>query len=297
MDWNDLRIVLAIARAGSLTGAAKALEMNKSTVYRQINAIETKMGVRFFERLAQGYVATEAGEAAMHAAAQVDETVLNLERELLGKDFRLQGDIRLTAPEGIATYALTPAIAAFCKQHPSIRVEVLITNATLTLSRREADLAVRVTTKPPDTSLGRCIGPFRFCAYGAPAYLEGRADAALGEQDWVAIVDEVEWLLPILWKRREQARERIVFSSSLTLTAMEAARRGMGLILLPCFLGDRDEGLCRAGEPLAELDSELWVLTHPDLRHTARVRALMSFLCDELRRERERFEGIVDGAT
>jgi DNA-binding transcriptional LysR family regulator len=282
MDWDDMRIVLAICRAGSLTGAARTLGLNKSTVFRQINTIEKKMGVRFFERVQQGYLMTEAGESVMHAAARMEEEAITLERELLGKDFRLQGDIRLTAPEGIATYLLTPVIAEFQKRHPDIRVEVIITNAPLELSRREADLAVRVTSKPPDTSLGRCLGEFNFCVYGSSRLLKKHSHVALADLPWVTVLDEVDWLIPVIWKKKEQARERIVYSSSLTLTAINAVKHHMGVMVLPCFLGDREKGLQRAGEILKPLSSELWVLTHPDLRHTARVRALMTYIYETL---------------
>jgi DNA-binding transcriptional LysR family regulator len=287
-----MRIVLAICRAGSLTGAAKALKLNKSTVFRQINAVEKKMGVRFFERVQQGYVMTEAGEFVMHAAARMEEEALTLERELLGKDFRLQGDIRLTAPEGITIHMLAPVIASFCKKHPDIRVQVEITNMPLELTRREADLAVRVTNKPPDTSLGRCIGEFNFCAYASPRYLKKHLTTVLSEHNWVTILDETDWLIPIIWKKKERARDKIVFSSSLTMAAISAAKQDMGVILLPCFMGDMENGLNRVGQPIKELRSELWVLTHPDLRHTARVRALMTFIYESLSEKQDIFSGI-----
>lgn len=291
MDWDDMRIVLAICRAGSLTGAAEALKLNKSTVFRQINAIEKKMGVRFFERIQQGYVMTEAGESVMHAASRMEEEAINLERELLGKDFRLQGDIRLTAPEGIATYVLTPVIAEFCRLQPAIRVEVVITNTSLELARREADLAVRVTNRPPDTSLGRCIGDFNFCAYASSRYLKRNPTSDLAEHHWVTTLGESDWLVPLIYKKKGQAREKTVFSSNLTLTAISAAKQGMGVILLPCFLGDRERGLKRVSEPLKELANELWILTHPDLRHTARVRALMTFIYESLSPQQDKFSG------
>ncbi|WP_455223395.1 LysR family transcriptional regulator [Kaarinaea lacus] len=291
MEWNDLRIILAICRAGSLTGAAKALQVNKSTVLRQINTIEQKMGVRFFDRVQQGYLMTEAGEAVMHTASRMDEEAISLERELLGRDFRFQGDIRLTAPEGIATLSLTPLIAAFCKEHPEIHIELITTNAPLELSRREADLAVRVTNKPPDTSLGRRISEFNFCVYAAPRYLKKHPGTKLAEHNWVAIIDEVDWLIPLIWKKKEEARQKIVFSGTSTLNTLNCAKQGMGVILLPCFLGDAENGLTRVGKPIKELASELWVLTHPDLRQTARVRALMTFIYESLKEQSHQFAG------
>jgi DNA-binding transcriptional LysR family regulator len=293
VEWNDLRIILAICRAGSLTGAAKTLQVNKSTVLRQINAIERKMGVRFFDRVQQGYQMTEAGEAVMHTASRMDEEAVNLERELLGKDFRFQGDIRLTAPEGIATIALTPLIAAFCKQHPEIHIELITTNAPLELSRREADLAVRVTNKPPDFSLGRHISEFNFCVYGAPRYLKKHAKTKLADHTWVTILDEVDWLVPLIWKKKEEARQKIIFSGTSTLNTLNCAKQGMGVVILPCFLGDGEKGLTRACKPIKELANELWVLTHPDLRQTARVRALMSFIYESLQEQRDQFAGVL----
>lgn len=291
MHWDDLRIILAICRAGSLTGAAKILGLNKSTVLRQINAIEKKMGVRFFERIQAGYRMTEAGETAMHTAARMDEAVIELERELLGKDYRLQGDIRLTAPEGIATYSLLPVIATFCKQHPDIRIELFITNTALELSRREADLAVRVTKKPPDTSLGRCIGEFNFCVYATQRYLDKHPNTAIADHNWISILDEFEWIAPFMWKKNQQARRKIVFTSSTTIAAVTAAKQHMGVVVLPCFLGDTEKGLTRVGEPLNPLSSELWILTHPDLRNTARVRALMIFIYEALKQQSQKFSG------
>ena len=291
MDWNDLRVVLAICRAGSLTGAAKALNVNKSTIFRQINAIEKKVGVRFFERIQQGYLMTEAGESVMHAASRMDEEAIGLERELLGKDFRLQGNIRLTAPEGIANQVLTPIIADFCIKHPDIHVELLITNASLALSQREADLAVRVTNKPPDTSLGRCVGEFNFCVYAAPRYLKRHQQTSLENHHWVGILDEIDWLLPLIWKKKEEAKQKFVLSCSHTQTAINAVKQGMGVILLPCFLGDADKALRRVCDPLEKMSSELWLLTHPDLRHTARVRALMAFIYEILVGQQDMFTG------
>ena len=161
MEWDDLKVILAIGRAGTLSGAARSLELNHSTVFRRINQIEKKLGVRFFDRLPQGYVMTDAGEAAMSAAETIEDKVNSLARELVGKDLRLQGTIRVTAPEGVSLELLVPHLARFCKKHPDIHIDLVATGSALQLARREADLAVRVTTKPPDTSIGRRVCLFR----------------------------------------------------------------------------------------------------------------------------------------
>lgn len=285
MEWNELRLVLALCRSGSLSGAARYLGLNKSTVLRQINAVEGKMGVRFFERLSQGYMMTEAGEAVMRTAVRMEEEAIQLERELLGRDLRLQGDIRVTAPEGLAIRFLTPLISDFCKKHPEIFIDLNITNVPLALSRREADIAVRVTDKPPDTSLGRCISTFNFCAYAAPSYLKKHQDSKLSDHRWISVSDEV------LWKKKQKNNAKLAFSCNSTFATLEAAKKGLGAVIQPCFLGDAEKSLRRLGPPVKEYSTELWVLTHPDLRHTARVRALMNSIYDTLKQKRKQFEG------
>lgn len=293
MEWNDLNIILAIGRAGTLSGAGRSLEMNHSTVFRRINAIEKKLGVRFFDRLPQGYVLTEAGEAAMRAAEHIDDEVNGLARELVGKDLRLQGNIRVTAPEGVSLKLLAPHLARFCRLHPDIHIDLVATGMTLQLSRREADLAIRVTSKPPDTSIGRRICQFRFGLYASPAYLKKHGPRELAEHDWVMTDDSRDWFPSAIWKRLGQPRARLVLSSNSTMAIVNAAVEGMGVAPLPCFLGDSEKGLRRVIPPLEEMTLELWLLTHTDLRHTARVRALMHFLQEALEGQKDLIEGKV----
>lgn len=291
LEWSDLAVILAICRAGSLAGAARALGVNHSTVFRRLNAIETGTGVRFFERLHDGYAMTDAGRTAQEYAERIESEVHALGREVLGQDLRLQGRVTVTAMEGLAIDALPGWLAGFRRQHPDVAVELLGSTAALDLARREADVAIRATRKPPDTSLGRKVCDFRFAVFAAESYLEGKGDLPLEEQDWCFISGSGDWLIPLLWKKKVQVEERTAFSSSLALAVVNAAAAGLGFTLLPCYLGDVHPGLVRVGDPMEHLTLELWVLTHPDLRHTARVKALMAYLYDVLRKEADLFEG------
>lgn len=291
LEWNDLAVILAICRAGSLSGAARILEQNHSTVFRRINAIEDRTGVRFFERLPEGYKMTEAGETTLRYAERIENEVHALSREVLGQDMRLQGRILLTAPEGFAIKLAPKLLAAFRRDHPGVSVEMIGGTGAVDLSRREADLAVRATSKPPDTSLGRKICDFRFALYASSDYLARCPDVPVTEQDWVLINGVAEWLVPAVWKKKTHGERRTVFSSSLALSVLNAAAAGMGITCMPCYLGDADPRLVRVTDTIDALDLELWILTHPDLRHTARVKALMSFLYEALLKERELFEG------
>lgn len=291
LEWNDLKIILSIGRAGTLSGAARALNLSHSTVFRQINAIEEKLDVRFFDRLPHGYVLTEAGETAMHAAENIDDEFHNLARELVGKDLRLQGSIRVTAPEGLTSTLLGPYLVNFCKTHPDIHIDLVVTGNALQLSRREADLAVRVTNKPPDTSIGRRICRFQFGLYASRNYLKTSKHSNLTDCNWLMTDDYREWFPPAIRKKIGQPAANVIFSSNSIMAALNAAKEGLGLAILPCFLGDADKKLVRVLQPAEEMSLELWLLTHTDLRHTARVRALMHFLYDSFKNHKDLIEG------
>lgn len=291
LEWSDLSVLLAVCRAGSLSGAARALGQNHSTIFRRVNAIEAKTGVRFFERLPEGYAMTDAGQSALRYGERVEAEIQALGREVLGQDMRLQGKIRVTAPEGMMVQILPALFAEFHQAHPDVTIEFIGATSALDLARREADVAVRATMRPPDTSLGRKVCDFRFSIYSSPTYLKQNKDKPLAEQSWCLISDIVEWLVPHVWKKKSLGERQVIFSSSASLAVQNAAAEGMGFTLLPCYLGDADPRLVQVGEPVEPLKIELWVLTHPDLRHTARVKALIAFLYEELQKEKHLFEG------
>jgi len=291
MDWSDLNLVLAVCRSGTLSGAARALGVNHSTVFRRINAIEKSLGVRLFDRRPDGYAMTEAGEVIARTARRVADEVDSLDRQLLGRDLRLEGLLRVTSPQGIALKILNERLSAFCVRHPGIQMDLVITSDALKLSRREADIAVRVTRRPPDNLIGQRICKFRFAMYASRQYMRQHGDKPLEEHQWILTDDGFDQLPPALWKRKAHGTARVVFGSNSTIATMDAAKRGLGVAPLPCFLGDGEAGLTRMGDPPEELTRDLWVLTHPDLRNTARVKALMADLVDALDAAKSRFEG------
>jgi DNA-binding transcriptional LysR family regulator len=291
LEWSDLAVILAICRAESLSGAARTLGQNHSTVFRKINAIEQKTGVRFFERLPHGYLMTGAGETAMRYAERIESEFHALGREVLGQDMRLQGRLRLTCPDGMASDIAPAMIAAFCSDHPDLSIDLVPSSSAVDLSRREAEVAVRATSKPPEASFGRRICDFRFALYSSRAYLDRNPGLALSDHDWCLIDGIVGWLVPLVWKNAEQGERRTIFKSRASKAVLSAAGEGMGTTAMPCYLGDADERLVRVSDTLSHLDMGLWVLTHPDLRHTARVRALMAFMAEALGRREGLFQG------
>ena len=291
LEWNDLNVILAVCRAGTLSGAARSLGQNHSTIYRKINTIENKTGVRFFERLPDGYAMTDAGRTALSYAERIENEVHALSREVLGQDLKLQGKVRVTAPEGFTVTMAPKLFAKFRRAHPDVTIDIVGGSAAMDLTRREADLAIRATSKPPDTSLGKKICDFRFAVYASPRYIKQVTDVALAEHQWSFIAGTVDWLVPLIWKKKAHGERQVVFSSSNSISVLNATAEGMGLTLMPCYLADQDKRLVRVSEPVNALTLELWILTHVDLRNTARVKALMAYVYEALRDQSDLFEG------
>lgn len=291
VEWGDLKVILAVCRAGSLSGAARILHQNHSTVFRRINAIEDRTGVRFFERLPHGYEMTEAGHTVLEYAERIEAEVDALSREVLGQDLEMRGKVRMTAPEGFAICHAPRLLADFRREHPAVSVEMVGARPALDLGRREADIAVRATPKPPDSAMGRKVCDFRFAIYAAPAYLDRSGERPIQDHDWCWISDVTGWLMPLFWKKKGDGEQRTVFSSASALAVQNAGAEGMGLFGMSCYMGDADPRVVRVTDPLEDLTMGLWILTHSDLRRTARVKALMAFLHDKLSRDADLFEG------
>ena len=291
LEWNDLHLVLAVCREGTLSGAARLLDVNHSTVFRRIGAIEEKLGVRLFERLPSGYAMTEAGEAMRAVGERVEDEMLGLSRELIGRDLRLSGVLRVAVPDALLLKILMPHLCILSQRYPQILLELVISNNCLNLTRREADIAVRVTQSPPETVVGRRLCNMMTTIYGSTEYLARQADNTIESYTWLMPDDDLAHLPIAKWLDRKYPKATTVFRCNSLLGLHEAAVQGLGVVALPCFLADQDARLSRILAPPDELTSELWLLTHPDLRRTARVRALMDFLVDVLDKEKELIEG------
>jgi len=198
LEWNDLSIILAIAREGSLSGAARSLGKTHSTIFRNITSIEEKTGVRFFDRIDNAYVPTDAGRAALDRGERVEEEINALGIEILGQDTRIEGRIRITCPEVMATDILPGFVAKFRATYPDVQVDVMQGQAAVDLNRREAEIAIRATKSAPDSAFGRKICPFRFALYAAPEYFEAVKDIPLAEQDYCFIEGVANWLVPTM---------------------------------------------------------------------------------------------------
>ena len=288
--WDDLRVFLAISRSGSLNVAARALGVNHSTVFRRINGFEEALGVRLFDRLASGYALTIAGEEMRATAERVEQEIDRLDRRISGQDLRLEGTLVVTTTDTLTENMLGPYLAAFKQAYPGITLDLVLDNQHINLSKRLADIAIRPTLSPPETLVGRRVATLAFAPYTAKRTVKKRP-ADLAAQDWLAVDDSLAHLAADKWFRQSLPDAHIAMRSNSLLGLLHGCEAGMGAALLPCFMGDPRAKLVRLGAPIPEAASALWLLTHEDLRHTARIRAFMDFMADALMAEVELLEG------
>jgi len=296
LDWNDLRTVLAVTRAGSLAGAARALELRHSTVFRRIEQAERRLGSRLFERSRSGWSPNPQGEAVARAAADMESAALGAERAISGADARLEGTIRIATSELLAGHLLLPLLRPFLAEHPGIEIECDVSNRNVDLTRREADLALRATPQPPDMLVGRRIGSMRYAVYAAKPLIGKRQSApVLGELPWVGFDERIAHFQIAQWFRHAlpDVRPRLRLDSMSAL--MKAAAAGIGAVLLPTFAAAQEPALVRVTEEIDGPEMGLWLLSHPDVRGNARVRALAAHLAQAVPLEIERL--MRSGAT
>jgi DNA-binding transcriptional LysR family regulator len=288
MSWDDLRIALSLAREGSIRSAARALGVSHSTVLRRLRELEAVTGVRLFERKLDGYEATAAGQDVFDTASDVEDVVLGLERRVAGRDLRLSGPVRVTLPDPFVPLFF-PVFRDFGRAHPGIELTLAAGTGYSDLAHRAADVALRITAEPPPELVGRRLATVAVGVYGSNEYLRGRALKELEALDWIGFEADSSMAFA-QWMRARVPNARIAMRVSANWTLREAVDAGAGVTLLPCALGDLQPGWRRVAL-IRELSAPLWILSHRDLRTTARVRVLRDFVADAVVRQRSLIEG------
>jgi DNA-binding transcriptional LysR family regulator len=292
--WDDFRLVKLIAEAKGLTGAAERLQVNHSTVFRRLGQLEEALGMKLFERHRTGYALTTAGEEMAALAERMEEDVATFARKLAGQALSPAGELRVTTNDTLLVHLLTPLFARFTGQCPDVRLDVVVANQALNLSKRDADVAIRATDNPPETLVGRRVATIAWAIYGRAADFPkaGGIDlVSLYERPWVALGDNLGGVKAARFVRDRVAPERIVYRINTVLGLTEAVELGIGIGPLPCFIADTRPALMRLSPPNPDFATGLWLLTHPDLRQSARVRVFLDFMAAEIVKRRRAIEG------
>ena len=288
LAWDDLRVALHVARAGSMRRAARTLGVSHSTVLRRVAELEEAAGARLFERKDERYELTSAGQDAIDTARELEEVVTALERRVDGLDLRLSGPLRVTLPDPLLP-ALLPVVRAFGEQYPDIELTLAVGVGYADLAQREADVALRIASEPPPDLVGRRVASVACGVYGSERYLAGRSARDLEKLDWVGW-QAGSTMAFARWMAENVPKARVAVRVDSSWALRDAVDAELGVALLPCALGDAKPNWRRL-KLLPEMRVPLWVLTHRDLRATARVRVLRDFLFEAIARERALYEG------
>jgi DNA-binding transcriptional LysR family regulator len=285
LDWGNLRFFLELARNGSLSLAARRLGVDRSTVARRVAALEEELCVSLFERGPQGWDRTPAGQELAELAGRVEQDVLALARHVDARDRAVEGTVRLTTASHLAAHLFVPGLRPLRERHPGLVLEIAADQRTFDLTRREADLAVRMG-RPRDAGLVmRKLSDVAYGLYASRTYLGGRRAAVDLAGDVFLTFDESLASTPQeRWLARVAPERKVAFRSNATAALMAAARLGLGVAVLPRFLAGRDAGLVRLEGP-EPVGHELWLLVHGDLRRAPRVKAVIDWIDEVVERE------------
>lgn len=282
LAWDDLRTVLAVAREGSLSGAARALQVEHSTVFRRLRGIEERFGAELFERRRSGYSPTAHGEAVAESARVMEEAALAAERRVLGADVRLSGVVRIATTEMFAAYLLPEVLPTFLDANPEIEIEIDVANQNVNLTHREADLALRIADQPAEHLYGRKVAELRYAIFAHRRYFSGGKAPKLEELPWIGFDESLRRVAIARWLDARLPGMRPRLRADSIIAIMHAAAAGIGAAILPLFAADANPSLRRVTGVLKELPVPLWVLNHADVRENARVRALSRHLATTL---------------
>ena len=283
-DWDDLRYLLAVARHGSAAAAARALDVTHATVLRRVQAAEKGFGLRVFERVAGRFRVVEQAKPLLAMAESIERQVQETRRHVAAREVVLEGALRVTTTESLMDRLLPPILHNFAQRHPNIVLELLVTNQVLDLDRQEADVTIRPAAEPPETLVGMRLSKLAFAVYG-PKKGGAAAGRPLAEMSWLALEGSLTHSPVGRWLRDQVAPQRVVLKADSFIVLRNMAEAGLGVAVLPCFLGESSPLLQRIADA-PEAASQLWILTHAEWRNTGRVKAFMEFVAREVRKQR-----------
>ena len=298
-DWNDLKYFIAVARSGSTLAAAKTLRLSQSTVHRRIEELEKQLGQQLVTRHPTGYRLTELGEKLRSYAEQVEQTVVNFERQASawGKDVR--GTVKVTCPDEVGSRLLVSGlIDKFNERYPTLRVEFVMSDKNLDLAKGQADIAIRAVPPIDDTLFGRKIADSSWAVYASQSYVKRYGGVErpedIDEHSIVLFDGKMRDHRSARWLKSVAPNARIAARANNMLAMQLAVKSGAGLAPMPVIVGEKDEALVRVFGPVKEITTPFFLLIHVDMKRTPRVRAFFDFMIEELPRLRPLLSGKVE---
>jgi DNA-binding transcriptional LysR family regulator len=279
LDWDDLQSFLAVARHGSLSGAARALGVQQTTMGRRLAGLEEQAGVRLLQKTPRGYTLTAAGEAILGNVERIEGETLAIERRITGRDARLEGIVRVTMVETLAISVVVPALPVLRRLHPGIVLDIVAGSRVMSLTMREADIALRFGRLRQNDLAVRKLADVGFGVYAAPGYLAAQGEPGAGGEGHALVVYEPDLVvLPeVAWLHAMLPQARTVVRTNSRSAQVAAVAAGLGIACLARYLAD-PAGLVRVAVADRPPSRELWMAVHNDIRHTPRIRAVTDFL-------------------
>jgi len=295
-ERGDLDLLLALAESGSLAKAAQALGVHHATAFRRLADMEHKARARLFERLPHGYQPTRAGALLLEPARLLRRELQEFDARVLNFDRALAGAVRVTTSDGLATGYLAPHLRGFAAAYPDIVIELVVENRMSDLADREVDVAIRPAQRLSGNMVGRKAGAMEYSLYASGDYLQrhGRLDPARLDFGGHAVCHYdpgIEYFSTAKWLKRHARKARVAARCNHLTAMLAMGRAGMGIVAIPCILGDADKGLTRLLDPVPAMATQLWLCTHPGIRKVARIRALLDYLHASIGRDGARLAG------
>ena len=288
LDWDDLKMALAVVRHGSLSAAARALGTTQPTVSRRLEALERRLGTKLFDREAGGLGLTALGRSLFAGLEQMEAGALAVQQQVAARDTGLAGEIVVTSLDWLGDDVIAPMLARFGALHPGLLIELVNDTKVFNLARREADVAFRFGTFAQENLVERRVGEVAYALYASPDYLErhGQPDAADGFRDHrLVLLDRAAGEVPHeAWLPGLAHRARAVLHANGLRAHLAAVRSGVAMAVLPCFIAEGDAALRRVAVPQAMPVRAVRVGFHAGMRDTPRIRALVDFVVDEFAR-------------
>lgn len=283
MDWDDLRYVLAVSREQSLSRAATSLGVTRTTVGRRIRMFEERLGVRLFDRTPEGFAPTAAGQDITAVGERMEVDVLALESRVLGRDAQLSGTLRVSTVDFLFA-SHCKAFSSFADIHPNIELTVNVNDDAVSLARREADVALRISNRPPEGLVGRKLARMEFAVYGSKELVERTGpDADYADYPWLGWDDRIKSGIDS-WMRQHAPGARVALrTDGNPMVLKRAILEGIGVHPFPVVEAESEPDMVRIGPILEDFSRDLWLLTLPDLRTNVRVRAFMDHMESAMR--------------